>query len=285
MKKSSLWLAMAATLATLSAFQASPVLAEETSSAIQIETLLNQSDLVFSGKIVDVQFSDSTAGIPYTFVTYQVSDVIAGRPDGDLVTLRFIGGRQQKGDVTRYLSVSEMPEFRAGDADILFVKKNGSSICPLANCTKGRFRNLDGVLANDDSFAIIKPTATTYTTSTRTINTVTGATELLTNALSEPVVDKSEPTSPITDTPSVRAEQFISDLKTRAKGMAHFYDGSASFASVSIKQAFRSPLFQEGDVSAAAGVAPTQPATRTASEFDRWEEAVVTKNNGNPVIQ
>lgn len=284
MKKSSLWLAMAAAIAAHTVFHVSSALAQDIASRIETESLLSQSDLVFSGKVVDVQFSDSTSGIPYSFVTYQVADVIAGRPDGDLVTLRFIGGRQQKGEVTRYFSVSEMPEFRAGDTDILFVKKNGSSICPLVDCTKGRFRNLDGVLANDERFAVIKP-ATTYTTSTRIVNTVTGATELLSNALSESPTDKSEPESSLVDLPVVKTAQFIADVKAQAKVMSHFYDGSTNFSSVSIKQPFRSPLFQEADLSATAGVAPIRPTVKTATEFDRWEESVVNKNNGNPVIQ
>lgn len=89
-------------LAVQSAIYSTSVAAQtQATSRVPTEDLLNNADLVFAGKVIDIQYKDSADGIPFTFVTYQIDDLIAVRPDSDKVTLHFMGGRQQKGDVVR----------------------------------------------------------------------------------------------------------------------------------------------------------------------------------------
>ncbi len=286
MKKFSQWFVIAAAIILQATIFSNMAAAQDVSLRLQTEKLLTESDLVFFGKVIDVQFKDSVDAIPFTFVTYQISDVIAGRPDGDLVTLRFMGGRQQKGEVVRYLTVSESPEFHTGDTDVLFVRKNGLAICPLVDCTGGRFRTRDGILVNEDSFAILQANnAKALSLSTRMINVITGATQLLGKAISESIPDTAEPSSPVETATPIKLTQFVNDVKVQAKRVARFYDGSAVFLSASMKDDFRAPVFTEEAPPLESEPILARTSVVVASDFDRWEEAAVRNNNGNPVIK
>jgi hypothetical protein len=287
MKKSPLWLAVLSALAVQSACYttsvSAAVAAPENTAAIRTKALLNQADLVFTGKVVDVQYKDSVDGIPHTFVTYQVDDVISGRPDGNQVTLRFMGGRQQKGEVIRYLEVSETPQFQTGDSDVLFVRKNTSNICPLADCNAGRFRNRDGVLTSDDGRVIIEAPDNGYALSAAVLTDASGVKQDVghaANALDPLSREPKAETIPVT---AVRTEQFIANLKVQAKEVASARADTPVFVSASIKDDFKSAAM-------APAAAPQERApgllrrTTTPSDFDRWEEEAVRKNNGNPVL-
>lgn len=280
LKKTSLVLALFAAATA----QTSQAVSTSSSSDINTTKLLGQADLVFSGKVVDVQYKDSTDALPFTFVTYEIGDTIAGRADGSQITLRFMGGRQQKGEVTRYLKVSEFPEFRVGDSDVVFAHKNGSSICPLVQCGQGRFRNRDGVLVNNDGLAVIYEDGK-YATSTRALATdSTSSDGFLGKGMSASRPDTAEPTSSSASSKLVSVSQFVADLKVQSQAQARFSDGTATFASASVRDEFRGPSFREA---APVETAPTpiRQSVSTNSDFDRWEESLVRKNDGNPVIK
>lgn len=287
MKKSPLWLAVLSALAVQSALTATSVSAAvatpEKTTSIVTRDLLLQADLVFSGKVVSVEYKDSADGLPHTFVTYDVDQVISGRPDGSQVTLRFLGGRQQKGEVVRYLEVSETPEFQVGDTDVLFASKNNSSICPLAKCTSGRFRNLDGVLASDDGRAIIEKTDSSYAISAAVIAPDTerkGDVGHGANALASVA---REPVSPVVPATAVKTEQFIADLREQAREVASARADTPIFVSASIKDEFKAAAM--APEAAPADAAPNLlRRVTTPTDFDRWEEDAVRKNNGNPVL-
>jgi hypothetical protein len=285
MKKSSLVLALFAAVAAQTSLQAVAAPAPTSTTSIETEKLLSQADLVFTGKVVDVQYKDSTDAIPFTFVTYEIGETIAGRADGSQVTLRFMGGRQQKGEVTRFLKVSELPEFRVGDSDVVFARKNGSSICPVVSCAEGRFRNRDGVLANNDGFAVVYEDGE-YATSTRAVATTsTGGEGLLGKGLSASRPDTAEPISPSPLTKVVSVSQFVADLKIQSQAQARYTDGTAVFASASIRDEFKSPVFREAAAPVETAPTPLRQTLSASSDFDRWEEAAVRKNDGNPVIK
>lgn len=84
---------------------------------------------------------NGSRGVPYTFVTFAVTNTLQGAASGNAVTLRFIGGSDGRGG---FVDVEGVPKFEVGDQDILFVANNGSSGCALVMCEFGRFR----VLAN-----------------------------------------------------------------------------------------------------------------------------------------
>ncbi len=97
------------------------------------------ADAIVRGTVATVAYrlSDDDERIPHTFVTYRIEDTLRGRADGDLVTLRFVGGTDGRG---RFLSVVGVPMFSPGDQDILMIQGNGTSDCPLVDCEDGRLR-------------------------------------------------------------------------------------------------------------------------------------------------
>lgn len=282
MKKSPLWVGVLAALTLQAPFYSSSAIADDTRTKIEPRELMQQAELVVAGKVVDIQYKDAEDGTPHTFVTYALSDVIAGRPDDKQITLRFMGGRQQKGDVIRYLDVSESPDFHVGETDVLFVRKNNTSFCPLVECSKGRFRIRDGVLTTEDDLAIVATSEKELRVSSAVINPATGEAIEYGRGLSAPRLDSSEPQPDPVPVNAVKAEQFIADLKDLAQGFPALQDGSVRFISANIKDAINVPALK-----------PTTPrdleftSTRTpdTSDFDRWEEEMVEKNNGNPVIR
>jgi hypothetical protein len=287
MKKSSLWLAVISVLAIQSAFYttsvSAAVVAPENTAGVRTQALLKKSDLVFSGKVIDVQYKDSLDGIPHTFVTYQVDAVIFGRPDDKQITLRFMGGRQQKGEVIRYLDVSETPEFQVGDTDVLFVSKNTSNICPLADCNAGRFRNRDGVLTSDDGRAIIETADRSYAISATVLANDSGIKRDLGVGVNELATQSREPKTEKILVTAVKVEQFLEDLKVQAREVASAGVKEPIFVSASIKNDFKAPAMEP--TAAPQEGAPAQlRRTSTPSDFDRWEEEAVRKNNGNPVL-
>lgn len=289
MKKSPLWLAILSALTVQTAFtllatSASAAVANpEKMTGIHTQELLNKSDLVFSGKVVDVQYKDSIDGIPHTFVTYAIDQVISGRPDADQITLRFMGGRQQRGEVIRYLEVSESPEFQVGDSDILFASKNNSSICPLANCTSGRFRNRDGVMTSDDGRAIIETQDHSYAFSSVVIDEKSEHKLDVSHGANAPAVATREPVGETLPANVISAESFIAELQQQAKDLASVRTDLPVFVSASIKDDFKSAAMTP--VAAPADEAPGLLRRTTApADFDRWEEEAVRNNKGNPVL-
>ena len=110
--------------------------AKENTPKPELVRLLQNSDLVFQGKVQQVEYSKSEDGTPHAFVTYTVQKIIRGRAKGKVV-LRFIGGPRGNGS---FLMVQSVPNFFKGDEDILFVRKNTTAHCPLVGCGDGRFR-------------------------------------------------------------------------------------------------------------------------------------------------
>jgi hypothetical protein len=112
--------------------------------------MMTEADFVFEGTVVHIDHRVSdvvSAGdvvLPHTFVTFQIEEVVKGSSDsGNTITLRFLGGPDGKG---RVLGVAGLPQFRAGDHDMLFVKKNGEMVCPLVGWEFGRLRIVRGEL-------------------------------------------------------------------------------------------------------------------------------------------
>lgn len=118
-----------------------------------ISEMAGNADLVLHGKVtaVDYRNSSSTTGsgsMPHTFVTYTVSEILAGNYTAPTITLRFMGGLDKTNGM--FTSGSDMPAFDMGDEDILFVSGNGASFCPLVDCSDGRFRVISGGLQDEE---------------------------------------------------------------------------------------------------------------------------------------
>jgi hypothetical protein len=115
----------------------------------ELGALVRDSSLVVQSRVARIDYrmagagSDGRPGVPYTIVTYDVAEVLRGSLPGRSVTLRYIGGPDGRGG---FLEASEVPIFQVGDQDILFVRGNGESGCPLVDCADGRYRILDGAV-------------------------------------------------------------------------------------------------------------------------------------------
>jgi hypothetical protein len=128
------------------------------SSERSLRTLVQEAELVFEGRVVDVTYAPSLPAGPgqrpvaHTFVTYAVDSLLSGTNPGSTVTLRFVGG--QDPETHHYLQASIVPQFDVGDRDVLFVAGNGESMCPLVRERSGRLRIIDGQVYSDTGRSI-----------------------------------------------------------------------------------------------------------------------------------
>jgi hypothetical protein len=98
------------------------------------------ADAVIHGTVVDVDYRSSTDGagaLPHAFVTYEVGEVLAGQVASRRLTLRFVGGPDKRGHI---FQLAHVPMFDVGNEDVLFIRGNGRSGCPLVGCENGRLR-------------------------------------------------------------------------------------------------------------------------------------------------
>ena len=123
---------------------------------LALRHLIKEADLVFIGIVESIDYRSSSVRdkddviLPHTFVTFKTEEILKGKTAADTITLRFQGGRMEaaKGEF-EYLTSTVIPLFDLGDRDILCVKGNGKSICPLVGAKKGRFRVIDDHMYTD----------------------------------------------------------------------------------------------------------------------------------------
>ena len=121
--------------------------ATEGSESTNLESLVDQSTLVFVGHVIEVDYrmseprSEDEVSLPHTIVTYEIAKILYGEPVGDFFAMRFEGGSDGRGG---FMHVSNVPLFQVGDEDLLFVSGNGEDGCPLVMCEWGRYRILTG---------------------------------------------------------------------------------------------------------------------------------------------
>jgi hypothetical protein len=121
-------------------------------------TAVLQAEFIFHGTVSDIQYRLSDAAspgdvrLPHTFVTYTIEEVLKGTATQNTVTLRFMGGPDEERG--KFFGVSDVPLFTVGDQDILFVRKNGTALCPLVRCGEGRFRVVGEQLYSYDGRAV-----------------------------------------------------------------------------------------------------------------------------------
>ncbi|MDQ6911777.1 MAG: hypothetical protein M3119_02405 [Verrucomicrobiota bacterium] len=118
------------------------------------DELVGQAEVIFQGTVSDVKSQWTGEGAErhiVTYVTLQIEEAIKGDP-GATYTMRMLGGTV---DGTT-MEVSDVPKFKVGDRDILFVEHNGTQFVPLVGIMHGRFhvqtdaaRGADVVLKNN----------------------------------------------------------------------------------------------------------------------------------------
>lgn len=242
--------------------------------ASPISELARESEMVFQGKVIDVRYQTSIEGLPHTFVTYQVEDILKGQYSDKTITLRFIGGVMQAGDKQRRLQVSGVPDFAKGAQDVLMVNGNQQRICPLVRCAEGRFR-LDTGYVSDGAGNTLGRDDNGQVRFAANPNKVTAPEQTGDHGL-----PATEAAAPVKVSPFDPASfvAHVRDVIAKQPAVA-----TAAVASADPAQAFNGPR-------AMAEAAPKQPAVLSptsnakGSAFDQWEVEQLSKNGGNPVV-
>lgn len=118
-----------------------------------LKSMTMMADLVFIGRIDEIEYRNSDqrnskdAVLPHTFVTYEIERILSGTYQNQHLTLRFLGGANSING--KVLLPQTFPLFSLGNRDILFVRGNGQSVCPLVGCLRGRFRVVDDKVYTD----------------------------------------------------------------------------------------------------------------------------------------
>jgi hypothetical protein len=103
-----------------------------------LDELVAGADTIFVSTVIDRRSERETTRngrTIVTLVTFDVGQLLKGRL-GPRTQLTFLGGTI--GDET--LHVADMPEFRIGDRDVLFVAPEQHAVSPLIGFFQGRFR-------------------------------------------------------------------------------------------------------------------------------------------------
>lgn len=101
-----------------------------------LDGLVDRAELIFAGTVVHSEVVVSgDRKFPFTFITFQVEDLLKGATDRQL-TLRLPGGTWQGETV----HVEGSPEFILGETYLLFVDGNGTAKFPVVGWTQGQLR-------------------------------------------------------------------------------------------------------------------------------------------------
>lgn len=233
-----------------------------------IDSMSDDADLVFQGTVTGVEYAPSIEGVPHTFVTYRVEDVIKGDYRAAALTLRFVGGEVVKDGVLHRLSVSHAPRFAAGQQDLMMVKGNASTGCPLVRCAHGRFRFEKGLVTDGDGEVLARDSQ--------------GEVLTLPAAEQASIADFGAGAKPVPA--SLKATPFDG-----SGFVAHVREAVARRAAKPASRAFESAdpaKAFKGPAAAVAAPPRERPASAQAaqSERDRLELEALRRNGGNPVL-
>jgi hypothetical protein len=128
--------------------------------ATPLSQKVKDAELIFYGVVTKLENAvigpspgSEDGPLPHTYVTYQIEENLKGRStEGKSVTLRFLGGSMSDG---RHLATSDMPQFKVGEHDLLFVWKNTETDCPLVDCVNGRFHVLKNRMYGDANRPVV----------------------------------------------------------------------------------------------------------------------------------
>ncbi|MCV6615679.1 MAG: hypothetical protein OIF35_11940 [Cellvibrionaceae bacterium] len=114
-----------------------PLASTQASTVIQqpIETLAKTSDLVFEGKVVGIR-SEAVGKKIYTYVSFEVNDIVRGEYQQEIIELRYLGGTAN--GVTMTVGDMRIPSY--GEHGVYFVEQlDGKTVHPLRGWGQGHF--------------------------------------------------------------------------------------------------------------------------------------------------
>jgi hypothetical protein len=103
---------------------------------VAFDDMVRASELIFEGSVIDKRSEMDARGMIYTYVTFQVQDVLKGKTADSQIVLRYQGGRV--GNET--LHVSDVVTPNLGEKGIYFVESvNRRLVHPLYGWDQGHF--------------------------------------------------------------------------------------------------------------------------------------------------
>jgi hypothetical protein len=103
---------------------------------VSMDEMLQQSQFVFEGTAIAIKARESSKKRIYTYVTFEIKDIIKGEYHSNTIILRFLGGTV--GDLT--LMVSDMRLPQEGEHGIYFVESlERYQVNPLYGWSQGHF--------------------------------------------------------------------------------------------------------------------------------------------------
>jgi hypothetical protein len=127
---------------------------------LKFEDIVRKAEVIFSGTVTGIEHKVLDVGgkrIPYTFVTFSVTDKIKGASLGDTHTIKLIGGPLPEKNLTYH--VSDVPVFKTGEEVFLFLGPGRNDYSPVVGMDQGLFRiTLDSqggkVIKNADGVSV-----------------------------------------------------------------------------------------------------------------------------------
>ncbi|WP_444996067.1 hypothetical protein [Aliikangiella sp. IMCC44359] len=229
-----------------------------------LQNLVVRSDLIFRGKLTEISEGLSVEEIPYTFVTYQVDEVVTGQYSEKTITLKFVGGEFPNGN---RLSASNSPDVQLGEEAILMVQQSKDTGCDFVDCQHGRFVLEDGeIIAANESAIVVDGK---------------GGIDYISFAARKSGTHKAS-------LAKSNIPHFISHLKSldkvslmqrkSAKIAVSNTDKTLPFKAYSaLTQAKSVPKIPKSAVS-------NKPRKSESNPHDQWEEEELRLNGGNPIL-
>ncbi len=120
---------------------------------VTTDQLAEKATLIFEGTAIRVEYRNSDVesredvALPHTFVTFRIDRLLKGASqDGGEITLRFQGGPDGEGNT---MMIPGIPLFDVGEEVVLFVRGNGTEMCPVVGWEQGRFRLVDDAVLTE----------------------------------------------------------------------------------------------------------------------------------------
>ena len=226
--------------------------------------MVQRSDLIFKGELVEQSEGLSIEGIPYTFVTYKVDQVIAGKYPDQTITLKYVGGTFSNGN---RLSATNTPEVAVGEESILMVQKSNDTGCDFVDCEHGRFVLQGGkIIAANQSALVVDAKGE--------VDFISYSAQL--KGTHKASLEKSN------------IPQFIAHLKSLNQSS----NALRKTARVSVGNIDKHAPFEAYSALTRAMAAPKPPKVKaqskarslTANQHDQWELEQLRRNGGNPVL-
>ncbi len=117
--------------------------AASTVMAMEFTDVAAEAELIFEGRVIDIEARENEAGRIHTWVRFEVRDVLKGDYAGDRLELRYLGG--ERGG--RHMEVTDMQQPRGGESGIYFVESLANDLIhPLVGWSQGHY-----LIETDDS--------------------------------------------------------------------------------------------------------------------------------------